>query len=112
MRELKTFELDEPGLPVSWRAPHGQSVTVLEGRLWLTVEGQIADMWLRPGDVVALPEGTRVWLSGESPVARFRLAESAAPLSLRRIAAIACQLARRWAERKTDAFGDCPQISA
>ncbi|WP_313818138.1 DUF2917 domain-containing protein [Cupriavidus sp.] len=112
MRELRTFELDEPGKPVSWRVRHGQSVAVLEGRLWLTIEGQAADIWLRPGDVFALPEGAQVWLSGESPLARFQLAETPAPLSLERAAAIARQLLRRWRARKTDAFGDCPQISA
>ena len=45
MRELRTFELDEPGRPVSWRARHGQSVTTLEGSLWLTLEGHPADIW-------------------------------------------------------------------
>nr|WP_315596462.1 DUF2917 domain-containing protein [uncultured Cupriavidus sp.] len=112
MRELRTFELDEPGRPVSWRARHGQSVTALEGRLWLTVEGQVADIWLRPGDVYALVEGERVWLSGEAPTARFLLTETPAPWSLRRGVYLARQLMRRWNGRKTDAFGDCPQASA
>ncbi|MBV8271150.1 MAG: DUF2917 domain-containing protein [Cupriavidus sp.] len=112
MRELRTFELDEPDRPVTWRARHGQSVTALEGRLWLTVEGHIADIWLRPGDVMALPEGDRVWLSGDARGARFMLAEAPAPWSLRRAVFIARQLGRRWGERKTDAFGDCPQVSA
>ncbi len=112
MRELRTFELDEPGHPVTWRARHGQSVTALEGSLWLTVEGQIGDVWLRPGDVVVLAEGDRVWLSGEAPAARFLLTETPAPWSVRRVVFMARQLKRRWNERKTDAFGDCPQVSA
>ncbi|PLQ02132.1 DUF2917 domain-containing protein [Cupriavidus pauculus] len=112
MRELRTFELDEPGRPVSWRARHGQSVTALEGSLWLTLEGQMADIWLRPGDVYALIEGERIWLSGEAPVARFLLTETPAPWSLRRAVFIARQLKRRLDARKTDAFGDCPQIHA
>lgn len=111
MRELRTFELDEPDRPVSWRARHGQTVTALEGRLWLTVEGHPADIWLRPGDVAALGEGERVWLSGDAPRARFLLTETPAPWSLRRAVFIAHQLLRRWNPRKTDAFGDCPQIS-
>lgn len=115
MRELRTFELDEPGRPVSWRARHGQSVAALEGSLWLTLEGHPADIWLRPGDVYVLAEGERVWLSGEAataPFARFLLTETPAPWSLRRAVFIARQLARRWNERRTDAFGDCPQIHA
>ncbi len=79
MRELRTFELEGPDQPVMWRARHGQSVTALEGRLWLTVEGHIADFWLRPGDVLTLPEGDRIWLSADAPGARFMLAESPAP---------------------------------
>ncbi|RZT38672.1 DUF2917 domain-containing protein [Cupriavidus agavae] len=112
MRELRTFELDQPGHPVSWRARHGQSVTALEGQLWLTVEGQPADIWLRPGDTRVLTEGERVWLSAESASARFLLTEVPAPWSLRRALFIARQLARRWNARKTAAFGDCPQVSA
>ncbi|WP_454766925.1 DUF2917 domain-containing protein [Cupriavidus campinensis] len=112
MRELRIFELDQPGRPVRWRARHGQSVTALEGRLWLTIEGQTADVWLRAGDVFALPEGARIWLSGESPLARFQLAETPAPLSLQRAVAIAYQLIRRWRARKTGACGDCPQANA
>lgn len=112
MRELRTFELDEPGQPVSWRARHGQTVTALEGRLWLTIEGHPGDFWLRPGDVVALTEGDRVWLSGEADTARFLLTETPARWSARRAVFIVRQLVRRWNARKTDAFGDCPQTSA
>ncbi|UBM11236.1 DUF2917 domain-containing protein [Cupriavidus metallidurans] len=112
MRELRTFELEEPDQPVTWRARHGHSVTALEGRLWLTVEGHLADIWLRPGDVMTLPEGARVWLSGDAPGSRFLLTESPAPWSLRRAVFITRQLARRWGEHKTAAFGDCPRISA
>lgn len=112
MRELRTFELDEPGRPVSWRARHGQSVTALEGSLWLTVEGNHRDIWLRAGDMHALAEGDQVWLSAESPSARFLLTETPAPWSMRRALFIARQWVRRWNARKTDAFGDCPQASA
>lgn len=112
MRELRTFELDEPGQPVSWRARHGQTVTALEGSLWLTVEGHHRDIWLRAGDTHALTEGERVWLSAESGTARFLLTETPAAWTLRRAVFVARQLKRRWDARKTDAFGDCPRIHA
>ena len=112
MRELRTFELDETGRPVGWRARHGQSVTALEGSLWLTVEGHPRDIWLRAGDTLVLTEGDRVWLSAEGGAARFQLAETPAPWSLRRAVFVIRQLARRWGERKTDAFGDCPRVHA
>src|SRR5213595_501246 len=65
MRELRTFELDEPGQPVSWRACYGQTVCAMAGKLWVTVEGNPDDIWLEPGAEMALPEGYRVWLSGD-----------------------------------------------
>ena len=57
MRELRTFELDEPGQPVSWRAGYGQTVCAAAGKLWVTVEGNPDDIWLEPGQELALPEG-------------------------------------------------------
>lgn len=109
MRELRVFELDEPGLPVSWRARDGQTVTAVEGRLWLTVEGHLADIWLLPGVACALPAGARVWLSGEGAGARFTLAETPMPWSWRRAVALLRLAGQRVRERKTDAFGECPQ---
>ena len=111
MRELRVFELDEPGQAVSLRAACGQSVKVVEGRLWVTVEGYVTDFWLQPGEVFALPEGERVWLSGEAGPARFALAVVSGPLSLRRLASWVRVLAHRWREWKTDAFGECPRLS-
>ncbi|EHP40800.1 hypothetical protein OR16_23793 [Cupriavidus basilensis OR16] len=111
MRELRIFELDEPGRPVSWRAREGQSVKAIEGRLWLTVEGHLADIWLLPGAVFALPAGTRVWLSGESEGARFTLAETpaSAPLPWRWLGGLASALKRRFGERRASAAGQCPE---
>lgn len=109
MRELRIFELDEPGRPVRWRAPEGQSVKVLEGRLWLTLEGHHADIWLLPGAVYALPAGATVWLSGECEGARFTLAESAAPLWWRWLGGMTGALKRRFAERRGNGAGECPE---
>ena len=92
MLELRVFELDEPEQPVSLRAGYGQSVKVIEGRVWVTVEGCVADYWLKPGEV-------------------FALAAVSAPLSWRRLAAGLRVVAHRWGEWKTDAFGECPRLS-
>jgi len=86
MRELRMFELDEPGPPVSLHGGCGHSVKVMEGRLWVTEEGRIGDVWLKPGQVFNLAEGRRFWLSGDGAV-RFMLAETSAPPSLRRLVA-------------------------
>ncbi|WER46264.1 DUF2917 domain-containing protein [Cupriavidus sp. WKF15] len=109
MRELRVFELDEPEQPVSLRAGYGQNVKVTEGRVWITMEGCAADFWLQPGEVLALAEGERYWLSGEGGPARFALAAVSAPLSWRLAAGLRV-LAHRWGEWKTDAFGECPRL--
>jgi hypothetical protein len=93
MKELRHFELEDTGQPVSWRARAGQSVIARHGRLWLTIEGQHADIWLMPGTTFALPENARVWLSGETPGARFTLAQVTSPFSLRSV----WRLAPAWA---------------
>ncbi|WP_455279121.1 DUF2917 domain-containing protein [Cupriavidus necator] len=112
MRELRTFELDEPGQPVSWRAGYGQTVCAAAGKLWVTVEGDPNDIWLEPGAELALPEGYRVWLSGDGPGARFTLAQTPAPWSLRRLGAWLRVMRHRVEEHSTDAFGECPRIWA
>ncbi|AOY91930.1 hypothetical protein BKK79_09075 [Cupriavidus sp. USMAA2-4] len=109
MRELRTYELDGAGIPVSWRVRHGERVTALAGRLWLTLEGGSADIWLRPGESFDPPEGDRVWLSAERGGARFELAYTPAALSWRRLLFAALLLARRLRAPRTAAFGDCPQ---
>ncbi|WP_020204928.1 MULTISPECIES: DUF2917 domain-containing protein [Cupriavidus] len=108
MRELRIFELDEPGRPVGWRAREGQTVKAVEGRLWLTIEGHHADIWLLPGACCALPAGARVWLSGESEGARFTLAETPVPLSWRWLAILGRALGRRLGQRRAGAT-QCPE---
>ncbi|MBY4896610.1 DUF2917 domain-containing protein [Cupriavidus sp. AU9028] len=81
MQELRDFELDGSGRPVQWRAGSGERVTARTGRLWLTVEGEAADIWLLPGQTAALPTGGTVWISGEERGSRFTLARPANGLS-------------------------------
>lgn len=94
MQELRDFELDGSGRPVGWRAGAGQRIVAREGRIWLTVEGDSRDVWLRPGDEHALPDGAMVWLSGESSGARFTLVQPARLLLLRRLLACLHRRAR------------------
>lgn len=107
MRELRTFELDASGRPVSWRAREGQTITARQGRLWLTVQGHHADIWLAPGDVMALPEGERVWLSGDGAGASFTLAQAASPWSLRRLAKALRAVGRRVTGRSAGLPAAC-----
>jgi hypothetical protein len=46
------------------RAPEGCIVTALEGRVWMTVEGDADDYWLEPGEALPLAPGERARISG------------------------------------------------
>ncbi|MGY8527154.1 DUF2917 domain-containing protein [Paracidovorax citrulli] len=81
MQELRDFELDGSGRPVHWRAGSGERLIARAGRIWLTVEGQAADIWLLPGEAANLPGGCKVWISAGAPGSRFTLARPASGLS-------------------------------
>lgn len=38
MREIRIFELDRPGVPVSWRSARAQTIAAQAGLLWVTQE--------------------------------------------------------------------------
>jgi hypothetical protein len=81
MLNLQRFSTD-----AVWSLGRGASTTlavraprvlqVCEGRVWLTTEGSAdraaPDVWLLPGDTLALEPGTRAVIEGW-PTARFRL---------------------------------------
>lgn len=50
----------------------GSTIRVCHGRLWLTMDGQLDDVWLAPGDLWVADRPVTVWLSGE-PQAGFEL---------------------------------------
>ncbi len=88
MQELRDFELDRAGTPVSWHARPGQRIVARAGHIWLTVEGQRSDVWLAPGQSFDLPDGAWVWISADAPGARFTVAQQSAPLSWRALLAL------------------------
>ncbi|MBN3820946.1 DUF2917 domain-containing protein, partial [Paraburkholderia sp. Se-20369] len=50
MRELRLYELDADEPAGRWRVARRTALRVTDGELWLTIEGEPADHWLRPGD--------------------------------------------------------------
>ena len=83
MREIRLFELDRDQT-VFWQSPAAdrpQSLQVLQGLLWLTVEGEPADHWLRAGDSFEIRAGQRVWLGTWNEGARLRVSPPATPLA-------------------------------
>jgi hypothetical protein len=53
----------EPGRTVSWRVTHAGELRVVDGTIWLTRHSDPYDYWMKPGDVVRLARGERVWVS-------------------------------------------------
>ncbi|ANJ87090.1 DUF2917 domain-containing protein [Pandoraea oxalativorans] len=83
MREIRFFELDREQTVV-WQSPAAeppQSLQVLQGLLWLTVEGEPHDHWLRAGESFEIRGGQRVWLGTWQEGARMRVSQPAKTLS-------------------------------
>ncbi|WP_153076007.1 DUF2917 domain-containing protein [Paraburkholderia bonniea] len=74
MREIRTYELDHGEAPVAWCATQPFVVTITAGEVWLTLAGQLGDHWLAAGESLALPRGTRVWVSAGPNGAQVKLA--------------------------------------
>lgn len=80
MREIRMFELDG-NQAVFWESPTPQSLQVLQGLLWLTVEGEPGDHWLRAGETFEIRPGQRLWLGTWKDGSRFRLSQPMAGLT-------------------------------
>lgn len=83
MREIRLFELDRERT-VFWQASAAdlpQSLQVLQGVLWLTVEGEPADHWLHAGETFEIRAGQRVWLGTWQDGVRLRVSHPAATLT-------------------------------
>ncbi len=86
MREVRIFEL-EHGEPVAaWRVARPSTFKVISGEIWLTVEGDSEDHWLRRGRIDRVAARMRWRGSARARAgARFALAsgsERAAPKPL------------------------------
>jgi hypothetical protein len=71
MYRLELFEL-HTGNPTRMHLKAGNRIRVNAGTLWLTLEGQSDDVWLRTGEQWDAPQDVTVWMSGE-PSARIDL---------------------------------------
>jgi hypothetical protein len=74
MREIRIFELEHGEPAESWRLAQAMQLHVSEGELWLTLDGDSDDYWLRAGESIRLVAGARVCLSAGREGARFVLA--------------------------------------
>ncbi|MDR5739083.1 MULTISPECIES: DUF2917 domain-containing protein [unclassified Caballeronia] len=78
MREIRTFELDGRDAPTRWTSHRPQTLRVLRGQIWMTVEGEADDHWLKAGDAVELKPYSTIWVSGTCEGSRFALASASA----------------------------------
>jgi hypothetical protein len=84
VREIRTLELRQGDAPECWFIDRPHTLTVCHGLLWLTVEGEPDDRWLRAGDAVELAPRSTAWISSPQSDSRFVLAvESALPATRR-----------------------------
>ncbi|WP_232256418.1 DUF2917 domain-containing protein [Caballeronia glathei] len=64
-RVVVYFEV-QPRQTLSWRVAHDGELRVHQAAAWLTRHGDPYDYWAKPGDVVRLMRGERVWLSSDA----------------------------------------------
>jgi hypothetical protein len=113
MREIRVFELEHQEPVQTWRLAQPLQLHVSEGELWLTMDGDSGDYWLRKGESLALAGGKAVRLSAGGAGARFVLALDGASGATRQVeaAGVAATLAgalRGWVARagwRTRALG-------
>ncbi|SAL77494.1 hypothetical protein AWB71_05480 [Caballeronia peredens] len=95
MREIRTFELDRRDAPTGWFIDRPQTLRVMRGQIWLTIEGEADDHWLDAGASVELEPFKTIWVSGAQDESRFALASvSTHTRSL-------SEIARAWFARRT-----------
>ncbi|WP_322015913.1 DUF2917 domain-containing protein [Paraburkholderia sp. J12] len=104
MREIRIFELEHQEPVQTWRLAQPLQLHVSEGELWLTMEGDSGDYWLRKGESFELAGGTAVHLSAGQAGARFVLAlggvtAAARPVEAQGFAAALAGVVREWAGR-------------
>lgn len=73
----------QAGQMLSGVAVAANSLQVVHGHVWLTVEGELIDYWLAAGDTLLLPAGRRVVLEAEGVASIVKTTSQAkAPASI------------------------------
>ncbi|WP_063803194.1 DUF2917 domain-containing protein [Burkholderia ubonensis] len=58
-----------PRKTLTWRAANDAELRAHDATLWVTRLASVDDYWMRPGDVLRIPRGERIWVStdGDQP---------------------------------------------
>ena len=84
MREIRIFEMEYDEPVQTWRLARPLQLHVSKGELWLTIDGDSGDYWLREGESLTLESRSSVRISAGRAGARFVMAlggASAVPLA-------------------------------
>jgi hypothetical protein len=76
MREIRTLEQEPHDAPACWPIDRPHTLKVCRGTVWLTIEGESEDWWLREGETLELAPRSKVWISTSEPNSRFVLASA------------------------------------
>ncbi|RQS75088.1 DUF2917 domain-containing protein [Burkholderia sp. Bp8963] len=106
MRELRLYVLDGDEPAGRWRMIDRTSLQVADGELWVTVEGELADHWLLPGETLVFARGMRVWISAGPRGATFAFGPRDAPAAVR--ADAWRQRVAAWGWRRRQAAASLP----
>ena len=72
MYQIEHFELNS-ARAIAFQLKTDCIIRVTTGRLWLTMQGRLTDVWLHAGDDWTMPSNGKLWLSAE-PLAMFQIA--------------------------------------
>ncbi|RQV85478.1 DUF2917 domain-containing protein [Burkholderia anthina] len=54
-----------PRTTMTWRAPRDAEIRAHDAALWITRPPSVDDYWVRPGDVLRIARGERIWLGAD-----------------------------------------------
>ncbi len=77
MYQIETFELNTSRVAM-FRLEAGCIIRLANGRIWLTLQGFMDDIWLRAGESWTSPVNGTLCLSAE-PIAMFQIAQPIMP---------------------------------
>ncbi|HEF5874530.1 TPA: DUF2917 domain-containing protein [Burkholderia cenocepacia] len=55
-----------PRTTMTWRAPRDAEIRAHGAALWITRPPSVDDYWVRPGDVLRIARGERIWIGTDA----------------------------------------------
>jgi len=74
MRQIQHYQLDAQQCAL-FETDRDSVLTVDQGLLWVTIEGEEADHWLRAGEALPVSATRRLWVSAENGAVALHVAQ-------------------------------------